>query len=89
MRKISRATAKARGLTLFFTDEPCKHGHAAERLVNSGACIECRRAAMRSYRLSETGRKARRDGMRRWRKTKNGRLAVRRSNDARRAKCDL
>lgn len=37
---ISRAEAKARGLTRYFTGKPCKHGHIAERRVEGG-CIEC------------------------------------------------
>jgi hypothetical protein len=27
--------------TRFFTGRPCKHGHVAERLISSGACVEC------------------------------------------------
>jgi hypothetical protein len=30
---ISRAEAKARGLTRYFTGKPCKYGHIAERYV--------------------------------------------------------
>jgi hypothetical protein len=38
---ISRAEAKAQGLTHYFTGKPCKNGHVAKRLV-AGACVECR-----------------------------------------------
>ena len=41
---ISRAEAKALGLKRFFTGEPCKHGHIADRNVRSGHCLECGRA---------------------------------------------
>jgi 5-methylcytosine-specific restriction endonuclease McrA len=39
---ISRAEAKARGLKRYFTGEPCKHGHVAERGVAHCGCFECR-----------------------------------------------
>ncbi len=36
----TRAEAKARGATHYFTGEPCKHGHIAPRKTK-GACVEC------------------------------------------------
>lgn len=47
---ITRADAKARGLTRFFTGEPCKLGHVCERSVSSRRCLEC-------SRLSDAGRR--------------------------------
>jgi hypothetical protein len=43
---ISRDQAKALGLKRYFTGEPCRHGHIAERYVSSGNgnCLECGRA---------------------------------------------
>lgn len=41
---ISRADAKARGLPRYFTGEPCRAGHVAERLVSGRTCVECRKA---------------------------------------------
>jgi hypothetical protein len=41
---ISRDEAKALGLKRYFTGEPCRHGHIAERSVHSGRCWECDRA---------------------------------------------
>ncbi len=41
---ISYADAKAAGLKRYFTGEPCKHGHIAERFVSSCGCVECTRA---------------------------------------------
>jgi hypothetical protein len=59
---ISRKDALARGLTRYFTGEPCKYGHVAERSVSASNCPECvrlrdqtpahkerRRLYMRSY----------------------------------------
>lgn len=40
-RIISRLDAKAQGLKRFFTGEPCKNGHIAERGVSQGTCVEC------------------------------------------------
>lgn len=37
----TRAEAKARGLTRYFTGEPCGRGHVAERLTNSATCVVC------------------------------------------------
>lgn len=31
------------GITIYFTGEPCKHGHVSERFVNSRQCYECLR----------------------------------------------
>lgn len=38
---ITRVEASEKGLTRFFTGEPCKHGHISERHTKSGTCIEC------------------------------------------------
>lgn len=40
---ISRAEAKEKGLTRFFTGKPCKHGHVEDRKVFSNHCMECQR----------------------------------------------
>lgn len=39
---ISREEAKARGLKRYFTGEPCKRGHVAERYACSRGCVACR-----------------------------------------------
>ena len=36
----TRSEAKAQGAKLYFTGEPCKHGHVAPRKTK-GACVEC------------------------------------------------
>jgi hypothetical protein len=40
---ISCAEAKALGLKRYFTGEPCKHGHVAERNTSNNGCLECTR----------------------------------------------
>jgi hypothetical protein len=37
---IIRAEAKALGLKYYFTGEPCKNGHVAERMVGNTICME-------------------------------------------------
>src|SRR5271157_2252861 len=44
---ISRKDAIALGFMTYFTGKPCKHGHIAERYVDCGSCICCKKA----YRL--------------------------------------
>lgn len=40
---ISRKESLACGGSRYFTGEPCKHGHIAQRFTNDGArCVECR-----------------------------------------------
>lgn len=38
---ISRKAAHMAGLRRYYTGEPCKSGHLAERYVGNGACIAC------------------------------------------------
>jgi hypothetical protein len=40
---IGREAAAAAGLSRYFSDEPCQHGHIAERRVRGNACVECDR----------------------------------------------
>lgn len=39
---ISRAEAKAQGLSRYYTGKPCSKGHIALRNTASGGCFECR-----------------------------------------------
>jgi hypothetical protein len=75
-RIISRAEARALGLKRYFTGEPCKHGHVAERWVSGRVCVECARgwraANLEKERERDRLKRAanpqkRRDYMRRWR----------------------
>lgn len=48
---ISREEAARRGLKRFFTGEPCRHGHVAERWVGCrGRCVECTDTHRKKYR---------------------------------------
>ena len=42
---ITRKTARALGLTSYYTGEPCKNGHTSYRYVQSGTCAQCIRAS--------------------------------------------
>jgi hypothetical protein len=41
MKLISRQEAIQQNLTRYFTGEPCKYGHIAEKLLSNRTCIEC------------------------------------------------
>lgn len=38
---ISRGEARQKGLKRYFTGEPCKHGHVAERYTAGNGCVMC------------------------------------------------
>lgn len=40
-RKISRDEARTQGLNKYYTGEPCKKGHTAERYVANSTCCVC------------------------------------------------
>lgn len=40
-RNKARDAAIAQGLKRYFTGEPCKYGHLAERLVSNSSCLAC------------------------------------------------
>ena len=63
---ISREEARERGLKRFFTGEPCKYGHVAERYVSTGACVEC--ARLNAKRWQDENREKYKDYQREWRK---------------------
>lgn len=48
-RKISRLEARAKGLTTYFTGEPCKHGHIAKRRTAKSDCCECARLYVQAW----------------------------------------
>lgn len=41
MEIISRAEAKLKQKSTYFTGQPCKHGHLTYRYTQSGTCSEC------------------------------------------------
>lgn len=38
------------GLTRYFTGEPCKHGHVAERMVSTATCVVCLKEKTKRWR---------------------------------------
>ena len=50
MQLISAILARANGLTRYYTGEPCKRGHVAERAVSSKQCIECGKIISSAWR---------------------------------------
>jgi len=40
---ISREAAHAAGKRFYFTGEPCKHGHLAQRYTSTNGCVDCLR----------------------------------------------
>ena len=50
MQIILRKEAKALGLPRYFTGQPCKHGHIAERSTSGGGCFDCRNQYQRENR---------------------------------------
>jgi len=55
---ISRSDAQARGLRHYFTGEPCKNGHRANRYTQSGACYECIRQSTYAERERHAAKRA-------------------------------
>ena len=49
MKLISRQDAIDKKLTRYFTGEPCKHGHVAERLLSNRTCIDCQLPRKREW----------------------------------------
>lgn len=42
MHIISRSDAIAAGLKRYYTAQPCKRGHTAERITTTSTCVECK-----------------------------------------------
>ena len=47
---ISRKEALDRGMTTYYTGEPCKHGHLSSRKITSGSCSDCQNERTRKWR---------------------------------------
>lgn len=78
MEPISLEDARAQGFNKYFTGEPCKHGHIAQRKVSNRSCCECQAAWNRTeagkasglkYALSDPGKA----NTRRWQQSEAGR----------------
>lgn len=52
MELIDRKTALNKGLARYFTGQPCKRGHVAERKVGNGCCTECAKQLTRNWRTN-------------------------------------
>src|SRR6266566_2309359 len=79
---ISRADAKRRGLTRYFTGRPCKRGHVCERRVYNWECLECYQAVVRRWQRRPRGRALRAQTVARYQKTPKGQRAVRRYRES-------
>lgn len=66
MEIITRASAKRRGLSRFYTGNPCKHGHMEERYVSSGVCILCDR--IKHIRWQQNNKEAHKERVYAWRR---------------------
>ena len=63
MELVTRAEAKTRGITRYFTGKQCKYGHVSERTTSDGQCIACHKIRQNKRNI-EIGRPRRRE----WRK---------------------
>lgn len=52
MDLISKQAAMSVGANRYFTGQPCKHGHVAERFVSSRCCIDCLKERSAAWRKS-------------------------------------
>ena|ERR1035437_8334721 len=46
---LTRKEAIFRGMTLYKTGIPCKHGHVEKRYVAGGACVKCAKLYQREH----------------------------------------
>jgi len=58
MNIISRKDARLRGLSRYFTGNPCKHGHIVERTTNSSSCIECSKKYVSNWKQTDAGKQS-------------------------------
>jgi hypothetical protein len=47
---LSRDKARSLELTAYFTAVPCRNAHRSERSVQTGECLECRKADQQRWR---------------------------------------
>lgn len=47
---VCRDDAKARGLKRYFTGQPCRRGHLAERQTSTGVCVACNYEHIKAWR---------------------------------------
>jgi hypothetical protein len=56
---MKRAEARKLGLKHYNTGKPCKHGHFADKITNSGQCMRCRADKAKIYYHDGGGKEAR------------------------------
>lgn len=49
MKTMTKKEARKKGMHKYYTGVPCKNGHLAMRLANSGACTGCIAKYARDY----------------------------------------
>ena len=52
MQIVAREDARSQGLKRFFTGEPCRNQHIAERHISGGHCVECMKARSDAWRAN-------------------------------------
>ena len=80
----ARSIARSQGLARYFTGEPCKRGHIAERYVDKATCVECDVAR----RKTEDGARKKREQDRRYH-AENAEAMRRKAKDWRKANPEL
>ena len=60
MEIISRQEARDKGLTRYFTGEPCTHGHIAQRQTINATCIVCSQLRHKVYYIKDKEKYSRR-----------------------------
>ena len=50
MEIITRAEAKAQGLTHYYTGKPCNKGHDSKRYVSVNKCVQCIKYHQKKWR---------------------------------------
>lgn len=81
MKLIKRKLALKKGLTYYFTNRACKHGHIAERRAINGCCTECEKVKNNSSnrkeymtKYAEQNRLSLRKTASRWQKNNKGKV---------------
>lgn len=82
MKTISRKIAKEKGLTHYFTGQPCSKDHVAERYVSTAQCTECKYVQYEG----EEGKKRKATTAKKYRESDKGRIQRLLDNAKRRAK---
>lgn len=54
MQTISRKTAQSLGLNRYYTGQPCKRGHLAERTTCNWRCVVCEQTYREEHRIEAT-----------------------------------